>query len=445
MVPKRKRAGDSFFDFEFHGGLEVNDTKLVELKATKIENPRRFTIHEPYWSDALLGSFLDTFQYFAKQGIYWETLELLPQAGSFSSKTHDYIRPLLLAANTLSLFQTYRLAVSILPLQVDTSVRDCILAGITRNRRLKSLAIDCPFQALSQGDVGELETLVTTTSTLQELSLTGMHGSSLSLARSLGGNTTLEKLTLNIQGDDKALTNLVEALAHHPGLQELTILTTHPFGDLSSKAFRKLLLASTSLETLIVQDLSPYYTVEDTSSWKLNPDDILCGLRGNNKLRYLSLKNVLLGNNLVFSRFFQVLQQHSSIERFELLGTKISQEDLERVVHMDRFKRPIRLHLDLRILKDFTSTFQELLKAHPEIRRPWPHIVTAKSKLGLQLQQMWNMNWHGRHLLKMHPQHNHSIPIPMSMWPIILEAANSKPSILFEFLQGPAFAGMQHS
>ena len=153
------------------------------------------------------------------------------------------------------------------------------------------------------------------------------------------------------------------------------------------------------------------------------------------------MKNALDGD-FIFSRFFQVFQSYCpTMERFDLLRAKISEQDLQRVVRMDRLKRPIRLQLNRRILKDSILTFKQFLCAHPEIRRPWPQSITATTKEGMQLQHVWDLNWHGRHLLMDQLQ---SIAVPLALWPLVLESANSKPSVMYEFLQGPAFAGKRN-
>jgi hypothetical protein len=438
-VPKRKRSDTAYFDFEFRGGQEINDAKLVALKARKIVNARNFILHEPYWSESLLRSFIDVFRHFAEREIRWESLELIPREGYFSSNTHYYLRYLLFVANTMNLFQKYDLYVPLVP-EGEISELGCILSGITLNTQLKSLAISCPFEIISKGDFRELRNLLKTrTSSLNELTLNGLRITSTELPQALAANKTLEKLTLNVKGDDRALATIVEAVANHPRLKELTIHTVNQLGGLSSKALQTLLVSSTPLETLIVQDKNPY-TSHDGSG-KLNADHILQGLRGNRSLQHLSMKNALDGD-FIFSRFFQVLQSYCpTMERFDLLRTKISEQDLQRVVKMDRLKRPIRLQLNRRILKVSTLTFKQFLCAHPEIRRPWPQSITARTKEGMQLQHVWDLNWHGRHLLMDQLQ---STAVPLSLWPLVLESANSKPSVMYEFLQGPAFAGKRN-
>lgn len=443
-MKKRQRTEEAYFDFEFRGGQGIDDAKLLALKRTaRIENPRKFMIHEPYWSDALLQSFLEVFRHFSENNIQWESLELIPRDGFFCSTTHHYLRTLLLFANTMNLFQRYELSAPLVPVG-DYSEGECILSGIALNTRLKALAIDCPFEILPSGDyLAILKLLKKSSSNLEELTLKGLCVSSNHhLSEALAANKTLKKLTLNVGGSDAVLANLVDALANHPNLKELTIHTYNQFGSLSSKALQRLLLSSIPLETLTIQDKKPYFgQEEDVLPKKLNARNILQGMEGNHTLRELSLKNVFFDEeSLLLSRFFQVLQAKPQMERFDLLKVKITEEDLQRVVRMDRLQKPMRLQLDRCLLKDYTLCYLELLSAHPEIRRPWPQSITATTKYGIQLQHVWDLNFFGRHLM-MAGQQECNKTVPLALWPLVLESAHSKPSVMYELLKGPAFAG----
>ena len=75
-----------------------------------------------------------------------------------------------------------------------------------------------------------------------------------------------------------------------------------------------------------------------------------------------------------------------------------------------------------------------MLRSHPEIRRAWPESILVLTKQGRKLQHIWKMNFFGRYLLQN--------PLPsLSIWSLVLEKANREPSVLYEFLKGPAFAG----
>ncbi|KAL3928525.1 MAG: hypothetical protein SGBAC_012615 [Bacillariaceae sp.] len=449
MPNKRKRSNIvvEYFDFEFNGAEETDDSKLKELKKRNIQHqkPRNFVLHEPYWSESLLTSFVDVFLFFSSKGQLWDTLQIIPREGFPSSTTHCYLRPLLFAANSMNLFRAIDVSAPLIP-GGEKSNMESILSGVLLNTRLESLSISCPLELLPEGDFRALLKLLRQTTTLQELTLNRLAITSGEVADALAQNSTLKKVSLNVTANDMGLSTLIQALNNNresSKLEDLAIQTDLQFGILSSKALQSLLLSSTTLKMLTLQDNCPF--CPNDVSRKLNLQDILDGLQGSRSLKCLSMKNVFCkdsSDNNILSEFFPAIRSSRTLERLDLLRTRICPQDLEHVTnHMPRLKKPFRLSLDRRLLLDQTAAFRRMLQAHPEIRREWPRNVVAGTEEGCKLKHVWELNWHGRSLL----QASTTMEVaPLSIWPTLLEKANDKPDVLFTFLQGPAFAGSQN-
>jgi len=431
-----------YFDFEYNVGEEIDDFKLQELKHSEIQHPRNFILHEPYWSESLLRSFVDIFRHFAEKGILWDSLQVVPKEGYLSSTSHYYLRPLLFAANTLNLFREINVCAPMVPGDEKSGI-ESILSGALLNTRLESLSISCPFDSMAEGDFQALLDLLRQTTTLQELTLNRLAIPSREVADALVQNKTLQRISLNVIANDKGLSTLIEALSGSDTLQELTIQTDNQFGPCCSLALQNLLLSSKTLKSLVLQDNSPFCQTQ--ASRKLNLINLLTGLKGSRSIQSLSMKNVFCSEstNMVLSQFFRAIPFSSNLERLDLLRTKITQEDLEVVSILPRLQKPFRLNLDRRILLHHTRAMRRMLERHPEIRRPWPRTVVAETTEGSKLKHVWELNWHGRSLLQKNSS-NRSNDAPLSLWPAVLEKANDKPDVLFAFLQGPAFAGSQN-
>jgi hypothetical protein len=418
------------FDYELCSD-QATAAKVLALKKLNIENPRNFKLIPCGWNETILRRIIDIFRHFSESDKVWETLEITSGDGWYSGEVwQQYIRPLLFAANTMSLFKRLKLPATI-P-DGSKSGRESFLSGATLNRNLEALDITCPFE-MSVGDCRTLKLLLETDA-IKELRLRGMRVTSDQpfLRQLLAANKSLQLLTLDcLQADDRVLSNVITALEANTNLQELTIYTVNQFGDWSSRALQMLLMSSSSLKKLTLQDKNPQW-----GSGKLNAEHILKGMTRNRSLKYLSITNALYGD-LVVSRFFQTLHKCPNLEQLDLLKTKVTIQDLECIKTMDRLPKSIVIQMDRRIIKEYTSTFYDLLCQHPEARQPWPKHIQARSKKGCRLQHIWEMNWHGRYLLYRHHQ------IPLSLWPMVLKNANEKANVTYELLKGPAFAAKQ--
>ena len=100
---------------------------------------------------------------------------------------------------------------------------------------------------------------------------------------------------------------------------------------------------------------------------------------------------------------------------------------MENVISAGRLTRAIEMDIGGIDNPDFATTVEAMLHAHPEIRM---HRFCIANRICHRIR---DLNWHGRCLLD-HPN------VPLSLWALVLEKANEKPSTIYEFLKGPALA-----
>jgi hypothetical protein len=74
----------------------------------------------------------------------------------------------------------------------------------------------------------------------------------------------------------------------------------------------------------------------------------------------------------------------------------------------------------------FGATFLNLQITSEDVEQP------------LSFQHACDLNWYGRCLLYQ-PEKT-----PLALWSKVLERSNTKPSVIFELLKGPAFAGTRY-
>jgi hypothetical protein len=125
---------------------------------------------------------------------------------------------------------------------------------------------------------------------------------------------------------------------------------------------------------------------------------------------------------------------------------KITNADMESVLTMKRLDRPIILHLREHFVENRQETFKTLLCNHPEMRLqiqfdnkqglpkcPSKVTIEENEKFFPSFQHIYDFNLYGRYLM-------YRPEVPLSLWIKVFEKANSKPSVMYEFLRGPAFA-----
>ena len=53
----------------------------------------------------------------------------------------------------------------------------------------------------------------------------------------------------------------------------------------------------------------------------------------------------------------------------------------------------------------------------------------------VELKHICELNWNGRYMID-----RSTTSVPLSLWSLVFERVNGKPSIIYEFLKGPCFA-----
>eukprot|EP00980_Cylindrotheca_fusiformis_P007755 scaffold1648_cov115-Cylindrotheca_fusiformis.AAC.10 len=327
---------------------------------------------------------------------------------------------------------------------IDDSPEEFVLSGIDLNQRLMILDIDVCVGAISVGDFHALNRLLQSSECLKELRFSGMTNiNDELLCEGLAANTTLERLSFDCtscEASDRSTANIFSTLARHPCLQELVVAASVQFGDLSSIAIQTLLASTVTLQRLSLKNANAY--------GKLNSEWILEGLRCNTSLRVWETFNALQGN-LRLATFLKVLPQCTSLERIVLRETSMTREDLESVQRLDHdhnkeleLCRPIELKLARHTINSLSTTVKEIVQCHSKLR-----LDTDEHQFGAGrgsssrrrvLEHLCDLNWHGRYLLEESP--TTMVSSPPGLWSLILERANAKPSVLYEFLKGPALA-----
>ena len=417
--------------------------EILSLKTNDFENkkPGEFYIDERIdWDHATLGAFLDVLYYFKERRIQWKEFVL-----RFHAKDQSFTSVLLQTVNGLNIFKKMELRLFFYG-EEDVYSADCeyLFPGIKQNKQLESLhvGIGGTHRDRFEDDFTSFVSHLQEMTTLKELKLWCMpHFNQESFSEGLRENKSLEKLHLDFQFSndiaDEGISNIVTSLASHPKLEKLYIGTNDDrnegrFGDLSSKAIEKLLSKTQTLTTLSL----PNFGLGDNRG--LNTECIVQGLKKNQTIKSLKTLDSLYGD-LMLSRFFQILPHCPNLQKLELTENSMTRNDLENVIHMDRLERPIVLEIHDDVVFENTSVMTELLRCHPEVR---PEVNDAANfEDNIELQNMWELNWHGRYMI------DGSTKAPLSLWPRVFEIVNNsgvcddKPSVIYEFLKGPAFAG----
>ena len=404
---------------------------ILSLKTIDFQNKKPGTFHIDEYigrNHATLEAFLDVLSYFKEQGIQWETFHL-----DFYARHQSFASVLLQTVNGLNIFKEMRLFLSFADEEEDEYSADCeyLFPGINQNKQLESLEvfIKGTHRDRFEYDFTAFASHLREMTTLKELILYGMfHFNQESFLESLNEIKSLESLHLEFQFcndiNDEGISNIVTTLASHPKLKDLHIATSDQFGELSSKAIEMLLSKTKSLSELDLHNTG--------DEGGLNAECIVKGLKKNQSLKSLKTANSLYGD-LKFSRFFQILPHCPNLEYLELDEIDIAKSDLAQVIYMDRLQRPIILQIHDAVVSENASVVTKLLRCHPEVRLKVddPHYVFGKN---VELEHICELNGNGRYMIDTSPS------VPLSLWPLVFENANDKPSIIYEFLKGPCFA-----
>ncbi|KAL3941552.1 MAG: hypothetical protein SGBAC_004105 [Bacillariaceae sp.] len=396
------------------------------LKDCKIQSPGAFCIYDPVWSEDLLSALIDIFCHFAKKGIYWNTLVLghhnweHEAIGSASCFDCRYTRPLLFIANALNLFKRFEFwGESRILANSSAAAGDAtIFSGLELNIRLEAILLQVS-RGMTEGDHQALTRTLKRSTKLKDLVLRCSDLNHNLLCEGLAQNTTLLNIDLDFRQPDRengALMGMIlDAIAKHPKVKKLELATGHRFGDYSSE-LGALVASSKSLEELAL--------VGCTDKYFLNTDTLLRGLRATRSLRKLTIVSSLAGD-LIFSKFLRMLQESGCSLQVLSLWYLISENDLECLHTMPRLSRPVEVEFHNRDLRINGSQLKEVLQCHPEIR--------MFGGIPNNLEHITDLNWYGRYLLN-------KPATPLALWSQVLKNVNHKPSVLYEWLKGPAFA-----
>lgn len=274
------------------------------------------------------------------------------------------------------------------------------------------------------------------------------------IIHALAGMTTLKEFQLhNVQANaipslvDVEVARIVEALSTHPTLEELD-LRDCPLGSRSIHSIHQWM----ALDQCKLRDLS----IDETF-----PDPLLLplfveGLPRNTSLKYLHFERPLERNNPRVNEEYDInlvlrnLWKLPNLRSLCLMGLTIADfvplvENLSEA--MAAHQHPLRSLLDLEFkrgtLQDndlVVNSILLLLEVFPELGTLGHDILQAlddgilPSSVELQLDRN---EYHGR-LLR-----GADATPPLSVWPLAMAKANENATMLYEMLQGPAFAGRE--
>jgi hypothetical protein len=435
-------AVTSPYSFSWDGSEEGGNTAADILAIKEIPAERgakfgEFKLWKPPTDDEdLLRAIMDVFRYCHENEISWDTFVLYIDSGGVGN--FHFVRPLLFAANMMGLFRRLKLHADSTAVEVEPQqTGEFLLAGVTLNRRLEALQLHSTSGGgrVTLGDYRALSSLLRTTTTLRQLTLDGITNFEEDLfCQGLQENKTLHGLTLSfVQCDvpDASIAHVVSYLHNHPMLQSLVLCSSGQFGTMSSQAIKELLSSSTcKLKSLALKGFE--FFEFDTTDGKLLTEVILQGIQRSKSLKTILVADALDGDQL-FTSFFSLLHYCSLINTLHLWEYDITEEDLDSVIkHKKRLGHPIVLGLGFSVMGTLTESLQKLLWAHPELRMEHGGFVDCNGSF----LHLCEWNWYGRYLMD-RPK------FPLSMWPVVLEKANSKPNVIYEFLKGPAFVARQ--
>lgn len=426
--------------FHFKWQASDSDSNTVEHCLSILQVPTnqsfgKFSLKEPPPEDeALLRAILKVFQHCSQHRIVWDSLDVYMNSSGILNFL--FLRPLLFAANSMGIFRRLIIRGDATTAR-EQRTGEFFLAGSLLNPRLEVLEIVANREGglVTLGDYCALRELLQTTTSLRRLKLDRVTNfEEALLCQGLRENKTLRKLSLSfIQCDvpDASIANVIQSLNQHPELRYLTITSSGQFGPLSSQALKTMLSSEAcKLKSLSLQGFEFFEL--DTTSGTLNTEDLLEGIRTNRSLRNLLIGDALDGD-MFFSKFFRLLGECPWLETLHLWEPNITNEDLESVLseQVHRLERSVVIGLGFPVLDNLEKTLSQVLKKHQEIR------MEHEGFLGnAAFVHLCQWNWYGRYLTD-------SPEFPLSMWPMVLEKANAKPNVIYEFLKGPAFAARQ--
>jgi hypothetical protein len=203
------------------------------------------------WTDELVESILEVFRHFAERGIEWDSFTL-----NTSGLTLQLSSPVLRTANELCLFR--KIKIDTLETIPGDPEGQFLFPGVSLNRRLDDIDVNGPGSEISNGDFRALSQCMETTTNLKSLSFYGSHNLDVNLfCQGINMNKTLTELHLELNDcdiTDESLARVIMSLTSHPTIGSFEICGCQRFGNWSLKAIQELLISSSSLRSLSLQD-----------------------------------------------------------------------------------------------------------------------------------------------------------------------------------------------
>lgn len=447
MNQQQQQEEPTYFDFRWTSfeGDTAEDFQLLKQISNWEDRgiPRCFEIHKcntKEWTDKLLESILEVFQYFARQGIVWETFHFIDSDG-----LPKFTPVIILEANKLNLFKCMDLQIYLAEDHERKNLSEDVeffFPGFNLNQRLESLKIYCA-NVMTRADSLGLHYLINTTTTLKTLVLRSMEGLDANLlSQALYQNATLEKVTLDFDErstlSDKEISDIIGGLETLPKLEYLEFAIDTEWGSelghLASQAFKNLIANSASLSSL---EISDYADIECQRN--IPCESIFEGLEKSSSLRSLLIRNIF-EDEMILSKLISTWSEFSSLEKLSFGGYSdllSSRRDLARASTMDRMSKPMILELCPLFINEYTWHVEKLLRAHPELMLRGLFFEDFIEKPD-SFQHIYSFNLSGGYML------DRPNVVPLSLWPRVLGMANENhddsASLIFEFLKGPALA-----
>lgn len=431
-----------FATSSFYWDDETYDVSDIRsLKSSFISNnPTKFALVVGGWTDELVTSLIEAFQDFAEKKIEW---------GSFcleSDITLRHTRPVLFTANSLSIFRHVEINGYLIEEDFDppTGLGESLFPGIALNKRLESLHISLPLGAnqLRDGDKCALNSYLATTQTLENLHFSIIANPDVvGLCHGLSRNRTLKLVSMDVslsEIDDVSLAQIIGALESIPSVRSLEIEAHDCFKRHSLLALNRLINSSSTLYHLEITDQAACPELSHLlDNLRINHSlkslFINTCLRDENKFQDIPLER-RLHHTMPLTKLFRALSSFPSLEEVSFYDNVYSKEDMENVLELKRLEMPLRFELRLRRLSEMRllGALKNILDAHPELimsrPKPWDKKFFSEHDL-----YVLDLNYFGRYLID-RPE------VLPAVWSLVLERANRNPSVIFEFLKGPAFA-----
>mmetsp|Transcript_10658 Transcript_10658/g.25736 ORF Transcript_10658/g.25736 Transcript_10658/m.25736 type:complete len:495 (-) Transcript_10658:99-1583(-) len=408
-------------------------------------------------NNAVLTALLEIFQYFAKEGIQWQTLDIQETRNKMRydvAMLHELLR----LANESSLFREIRLTIrSRHNMALEPDANDGpFLQSIERNSRLVTLKID--WNAGPSGeDIQSLIRLLRVSKTLKHLDLKWHALNIADFSDGFTDNSTLKSLSLTAPPEGFSRTcsvhDMMTVLSRYPAmrLQKLT-LSSKGDGDLSS-ALESLLLSQQGLRMINVYcnggASAEGFSMQGFSPGRPNPFDSFF-----RRLSNLAPPHIAAATATSSTAMSTTEDHHHDDDDDEQQQQREQQQreqSLDR--HLIENGPLITIGTNMyRATKDQLAFVKQALIHYPKLR-----LASSSGETAAEARQQQQhhppaeidytnlLNHCGRYLMN-----NDCSNVPLGLWPIALERAacmeshkRQRSSALYELLHGGVFAARE--